>query len=94
MRRNRRKTARDCALHFSVRCAERLGRSLDQKELKAALAAGRLKSLGRQSNTRTFFALPEDMGGPAVLVYDRPRSSFVTVLTVEMYNASWGEWRR
>ena len=85
----RKKTPKICAEHFKTRCCQRLGMVLDQDELKKMMLEGKLRFLFKQSNTRTHWLLEiPETGKSAVLVYDKPRGVFVTVLDPEgpLYN--------
>ena len=87
-RAKRKKTYRICAEHFKTRCCQRLGVVLDQEKLRKMMSDGSLRFVRKQSNTRThwLFRVPET-GKSAILVYDKPRGVFVTVLDVEsQYN--------
>lgn len=75
------KTSRICAEHFKTRCCQRLGVVLDQDELKRMMQDGKLKFLRKQSNTKTHWLMKvPSTGKNVVLVYDKPRKVFVTVL--------------
>lgn len=75
------KTSKICAEHFKTRCCQRLGVVLSQDELKKMMADGELKFLHKQSNTKTHWLIDvPSTGKSAVLVYDKLRNVFVTVL--------------
>lgn len=77
----RKKTPKICAEHFKTRCCQRLGVVLNQDELKKMMSDGRLKFVYRQSNARSHWLLEvPETGKSAILVYDKPRGVFVTVL--------------
>jgi hypothetical protein len=83
--RKRKKTGADVINHFNLRCMERIGMVLSQDELKHRMLSHRLRSLGRESNARTHFLVPNDMlpfwhKEEMVAVYDKKRHNFVTVL--------------
>ena len=81
---NKKKTHDDVVKHFQKRCLERVGRIFSQHELKKMMANNELSFFLKQSNTRSMWklskdndeSLPEDL----LLVYDKPRKAFVTVL--------------
>lgn len=77
----RKKTSKICAEHFKTRCCQRLGVVLSQDELKKMMQNGQLKFLFKQSNTKTHWKITlPSTGKSAVLVYDKLRNVFVTVL--------------
>lgn len=81
-RRNTKKTYKICAEHFKTRCCQRLGVVLEQDELKKMMSDGRLKFLSKQSNTKTHWKYCiQSTGKYVVLVYDKLRNVFVTVLS-------------
>ena len=80
MKRNPTKTQKDCMRHFKKRCEERIGYVPTQQYLKNELKHGRLKLHSRQSNSRTRFLWTQKDGTNLVLVYDKVRHVFVTVL--------------
>ena len=82
MRRARgKKTSRICAEHFKTRCCQRMGVILNQDELKKMMQNGQLKFLFKQSNSKTHWRITVPATGKsAVLVYDKLRNVFVTVL--------------
>lgn len=75
----KKKTPEDLVKHFQMRCRERLGFLLTQKYLKEELRAGRLILEEEVSNTRTVFRLPRQWDDDYLVVYDKPRHTFVTV---------------
>ena len=80
-RMKRKKTSKICAEHFKTRCCQRLGVVLNQDELKKMMQNGQLKFLFKQSNTKTHWQITvPSTGKSAVLVYDKLRNVFVTVL--------------
>ena len=93
MKHRKQKTHDDVVAHFQKRCMERLGFLLNQRELKQMMAENdgrRMSFIRRQSNTRTLWKvyrrpgiIPHDL----VVVYDKPRNAFVTV----MYYAEWAQ---
>lgn len=82
--RRKAKTKGDVVAHFQMRCRERLGYIVTQKELKEALAAHRLRIHSRQSNTKTRYFWKGRDGREVVVVYDKLRHAFVTVLFPEL----------
>ena len=77
----RKKTSKICAKHFKTRCCQRLGIVLNQDELKKMMQNGKLKFLFKQSNTKTHWQITiPSTRKSAVLVYDKMRKVFVTVL--------------
>ena len=80
MSKKKKKTHDDLVRHFQLRCKERLGYVLTQKFLKEELANRRLPFHSKQSNTRTRYILPRKWGRDLVVVYDKIRHAFVTVL--------------
>ena len=91
MRRKQPKTHDDCVAHFQKRCIERLGYILHQRFLKEEMQAGRLKVHSKQSNNRTLFRLPRKYGRDLVVVYDRMRHAFVTVLFLDEMRGHYAE---
>ena len=83
MRRKKPKTHDDCVQHFQKRCMERVGYLLHQRFLKEEMQAGHLKVYARQSNNRTLFRLPRKYGRDLVVVYDKLRHAFVTILFLD-----------
>ena len=80
MRRKKSKTHDDCVAHFQKRCMERVGYLLHQRFLKEEMRLGHLKVHSKQSNSRTRFLLPRKYGRDLVVVYDKLRHAFVTIL--------------
>ena len=87
MRHKKAKTATDLVIHFQKRCIERIGHLIKQKTLKDGMANGFLRSLGSQSNTRTFWKLDLQTGS-YVVVYDKLRHAFVTVMHYDEWMAN------
>lgn len=83
------KTAKDLVDHFQKRCIERIGHLVKQRILKDGMSNGFLKALGKQSNNRTYWKMDLQTGS-YVVVYDKLRHSFVTV----MHYAEWMANRR
>lgn len=83
MRRKKPKTHDDCVQHFQKRCLERIGYILNQRFLKEEMHLGHLKLHSRQSNSRTRFLLPRKYGRDLVVVYDKLRHAFVTILYLD-----------
>lgn len=86
--RGKAKTKEIVVSHFQKRCRQRLGIVLTQSFLKERLFPG--QSCEKQSNTRTKFHLDnktkDELGissdfSDVVVVYDKLRHCFVTVLT-------------
>lgn len=86
-KRNRKRDAKthdDCVEHFQKRCMERLGYILHQKFLKEELAAGRLRRHSVQSDNRIRYILRRKFGRDLVVVYDKRRNAFVTVMFLDL----------
>lgn len=83
MRRKQPKSHNDCVAHFQKRCMERLGYLLHQRFLKEEMRLGHLKVYYRKSNNRTLFRLPRKYGRDLVVVYDKMRHAFVTILFLD-----------
>lgn len=83
MRRQKPKTHEDCVEHFQKRCMERIGYILHQRFLKEEMRLGHLKVHSKQSNSRTRFLLPRKYGRDLVVVYDKLRHAFVTILYLD-----------
>lgn len=77
------KTHDDCVQHFQKRCLERLGYILHQRFLKEEKNAGRLRVHSVQSHNRVRYILPRKYGRDVVVVYDKNRQAFVTVLFLD-----------
>ena len=88
MRRKKPKTHDDCVQHFQKRCMERVGYLLHQRFLKEEMRLGHLKVHSKQSNSRTCFLLPRKYGRDLVVVYDKLRHAFVTVLFLDEMKGS------
>ena len=81
----------DIVQHFQTRCLERLGKVLKQKDLKDCMCRHTLVYVGRQSCNKTHWEIPKELlkicgidlkdGIDVVVVYDKLRNGFVTVLT-------------
>ena len=90
MKRHKKEKTKDVVVsHFQKRCKQRLGVVLTQRFLKERLMFPG-QSCEKQSNTRTKYHLDKqfrnELGIPerfsdVVVVYDKLRHSFVTVLT-------------
>ena len=81
------KTAKDLDGHFRKRCIERIGYAIEQKKLKEGMSNGFLKPLGKQSCTKTFWKMDLEAGS-YVVVYDKLRHAFVTVMHYDGWDAS------
>lgn len=81
------KTANDLVAHFQKRCIERIGHLIKQKTLKDGMSNGFLRSLGSQSNTRTYWKMDLQTGS-YVVVYDKLRHAFVTVMHYDEWMAN------
>lgn len=90
---NPKKTREDIVSHFQMRCMERLGFIIRQRDLKDAMAnleSGLITFIRKQSNSKTHFKLSDrflcgygfenENSMNVVVVYDRIRHNFVTVL--------------
>lgn len=87
----------DIVQHFQSRCLERLGKVLKQKDLKGCIDRHTLVYVGRQSCNKTHWEIPHQLlkawevkveeGTDVIVVYDKMRNGFVTVLT---YNHNAG----
>ena len=86
MRRQQPKSHDDCVQHFQKRCMERLGYILTQRFLKDEMRLKHLKVHSHQSNNRTRFVLHRKYGRDLVVVYDKMRQAFVTVLFLDEMN--------
>lgn len=84
MSRKKAKKRGDVVAHFQRRCMERLGYVIPQDELKADMEAHRLRVHSKQSNTKTHFLYTTKDGREVVVVYDKMRHAFVTVLFPEL----------
>ena len=83
----------DIVQHFQTRCLERLGKVLRQKDLKECMDRHTLVYVGRQSCNKTHWEIPRQLlevwgvkveeGMDVVVVYDKMRNGFVTVLTYD-----------
>lgn len=82
----KKKTPEDLVKHFQMRCQERLGFILTQKYLKEELRAGRLILEENVSRTRKVYRLPRKYDSDYLVVYDKPRHTFVTVYRKEEKN--------
>lgn len=89
MRHKKAKTADDLVAHFQKRCVERVGHLIKQRTLKDGMSNGFLKALGKRSNTRTYWKMDLQTGS-YVVVYDKLRHAFVTV----MHYVEWMASRR
>ena len=87
MKHKKAKTASDLVTHFQKRCIERIGHLVKQKTLKDGMANGFLRSLGKRSNTRTYWKMDLQTGS-YVVVYDKLRHAFVTVMHYDEWMAS------
>lgn len=90
MKHKKKKTADDIVAHFQKRCRERIGIILNQRTLKNLMAEHKLKTIEKQSHTKTkFLLLKEDWNGKEMLqfdvivVYDKLRHEFVTTWKYE-----------
>ena len=89
MRHKKAKTADDLVAHFQKRCIERIGHLVKQRTLKDGMSNGFLKALGKRSNIRTYWKMDLQTGS-YVVVYDKLRHAFVTV----MHYTEWMARRR
>lgn len=87
MRHKKAKTANDLVAHFQRRCIERIGHLVKQKTLKDGISNGFLKSLGKMSNSRTYWKMDLQTGS-YVVVYDKLRHAFVTIMYYDEWMAS------
>ena len=87
MRRKKAKTADDLVAHFQKRCMERVGHLIKQRILKDGMTNGFLRCLGSQSNTKTCWKLDLQTGS-YVVVYDKLRHTFVTIMYYDEWMAS------
>ncbi len=81
------KTAKDLVDHFQRRCLARIGHLIKQKTLKEGMSNGFLRPLEKQSNTRTSWKMDLQTGS-YVVVYDKPRHAFVTVMHYDEWMAN------
>lgn len=81
----KRKKAKFCMRHFNTRCIERVGCILSQEKLKNEMTAAvngessSIKFICKQSNAKTLWKLHRE-DNDYVLVYDKLRHCFVTVM--------------
>lgn len=87
MRHKKAKTAGDLVAHFQKRCIERVGHLIKQKTLKEGMSNGFLRPLEKQSNTRTNWKMDLQTGS-YVVVYDKLRHTFVTVMHYDEWMAN------
>ena len=81
------KTASKLVDHFQKRCIERIGHIVSQRTLKEGMSNGFLKLLDKQSNTRTRWKMDLQTGS-YVVVYDKLRHAFVTVMHYDEWMAN------
>lgn len=87
MRHKKAKTANDLVAHFQKRCMERIGHLIKQKTLKDGMANGFLRRLGYGTCTKTNWKMDLQTGS-YVVVYDKQRHAFVTVMHYDEWMAS------
>ena len=87
MRHKKAKTANDLIAHFQKRCMERIGHLIKQKTLKDGMANGFLRKLGYGTCSRTNWKMDLQTGS-YVVVYDKLRHAFVTVMHYDEWMAS------
>lgn len=85
------KTAAKCVAHFQLRCLERIGVIVRQRELKELHEQRHLQVICKQSHTRTLFRVPKSrysdpLKEDLVVAYDKKRHAFVTVMP-------YGSWK-
>ena len=81
------KTAGDLVDHFQRRCMERVGHIIKQRTLKEGMSNGFLRPLGYGTCSRTNFKMDLQTGS-YVVVYDKIRHAFVTVMHYDEWMAS------
>lgn len=85
--RNIKKTPEQLVEHFQKRCQERIGYILTQKFLKQERLNHKLELLEKQSNNRFLYRLRRKYSEDYVVVFDKLRNTFVTI----MYYERWKE---
>ena len=78
--------------HFRRRCIERVGVVISQDDLKKSLfdEASPNRCLERQSHTKSLWSYTHTDGREFVVVYDKPRHTFITIYPKEWYDS--GTW--
>lgn len=99
MKHKKAKTSEDLVKHFQKRCIERIGIILNQRKLKDLMINHKMRCIDKLSNTRTMFHLKKEdwnssdmLQKDVVVIYDKPRHSFVTTYSYEDWvNNHWSK---